>query len=142
MGRPFSDISLYIPTLYSNKTPEYWEETSLFNFVSDLYVQKMYGYKPPHASRITVQPAYYGTWDRTWKNGSIFHIACEFIRDKFESLDKSGKYRYILDIIQEATTKLSDEYNWDKTVFENAYREILQNDFVFSIDYPSKTSKD
>ncbi|CAN5768320.1 hypothetical protein BH10BAC2_BH10BAC2_31180 [soil metagenome] len=29
-----------------------------------------------------------------------------------------------------------------KMVFENAYNEILKNDFKFKIDYPSKFSKD
>jgi len=47
MGRPFSDITLYTPGPYSVGTPEYIEEVSLQNYVSDLYVQKMYGYKPP-----------------------------------------------------------------------------------------------
>ncbi|WP_315815077.1 hypothetical protein [Paraflavitalea speifideaquila] len=41
MGRPFDDITLYLPTPYANSTPEYWEETSLHNYISDLYVRKM-----------------------------------------------------------------------------------------------------
>jgi hypothetical protein len=142
MSRPFDDITLYIPTPYPNTSPEYWEETSLHNFVSDLYVQKMNGYKPPNSTRVCIQPVYHGIWDRTWKNGSIFSIACEFLRDKYESLERQGKYRYILDIIQGAMVQLSDEYNWDKAIFEKAYRNVLACDFIFSIDYPQKRSKD
>lgn len=142
MGRPFGDITLYIPTPYSNESPQYWEETSLHNFISDLYVKKLGGYKPPNATRVTIQPEYFGIWEHSWKIGSIFAIACEFIRDKYESLDRHGKYKYILDLIQEAMVQLSDEYNWDKTVFEIAYKEMIECDFVFSIDYPSKMSRD
>lgn len=142
MGRPFSDITLYIPTPYSPNNPQYWEETSLHNFISDLYVRKMHGYKPPNASRVCIQPAYYGIWNHAWKNGSIFSIACKFSRDKYESVDTLGKYRYTLDVIQEAMTQLSDEYNWDKSVFENAYQEIITSNFAFTIDYPKKISRD
>jgi len=47
MGTPFSDITLYTPTSNNVGTPEYIEQVSLQNFVSDLYVQNMNGYKPP-----------------------------------------------------------------------------------------------
>jgi hypothetical protein len=142
MGRSFGDITLYIPTPYSNETPQYLEETSIHNFVSDLYVRKMHGYKPPNATRICIQPGYFGIWNHTWKNGSIFSIACEFLRNKYESLDNHGKYLYVLDIIQEAMIQLSEEYNWDKTVFEHAYQEVIRCDFVFSLDFPKKMSRD
>src|ERR1044072_9014044 len=121
MGAPFSDITLYTPTPYAVGTPEYLEETSLINFVSDLYVHEMNGYKPPKTSRITIQPAYHDIWNRTWKNGSIIHIAPFFSLDHYTRLDRKRKYKYTLDLIQSATLPLSEEYGWDKTVFENAY---------------------
>jgi len=142
MGAPFSDITIYSPTPYTVGTAEYWEETSLINFVSDFYVQNMNGYKPPKTSRITIQPAYHDIWNRTWKNGSIVAIAPFFSHDEFSSLNKSGKYKYILDLIQTATMQLSDEYKWDKEVFETAYKKTLDSNFNFRIEYPSKQSKD
>ena len=142
MGAPFSDITIYSPTPYTVGTAEYWEETSLINFVSDFYVQNMNGYKPPKTSRITIQPAYHDIWNRTWKNGSIVAIAPFFSHDEFSSLNKSGKCKYILDLIQTATMQLSDEYKWDKEVFETAYKKTLDSNFNFRIEYPSKQSKD
>ena len=71
MGAPFSDITLYTQTSNSVGTPEYIEQVSLQNFVSDLYVQNMNGYKPPKTSRITIQTAFHDIWNRTWKNGSM-----------------------------------------------------------------------
>ncbi|MBL7869462.1 MAG: hypothetical protein JNM71_15710 [Flavobacterium lindanitolerans] len=102
----------------------------------------MKGYKPPKTSRITIQPAFYGIWNRTWKNGSIVAIAPYFSHEKFTSLDKFAKYRYVLDLIQTATTQLSDEYHWNRDVFENAYNKTLASNFNFRIEYPSKQSKD
>jgi len=142
MATPFSDITIYSPTPYTVGTPEYWEEISLINFVSDLYVQNMNGYKPPKTSRITIQPAFYGIWNRTWKNGSIVAIAPFFSHEEFSSFDKSGKYKYILELIQTATIQLSNEYQWNTQVFENAYKRTLETNFNFRIEYPTKQSKD
>lgn len=142
MGAPFTDITIYGPTPYQVGTPEFIEETSLQNFVSDLYMQKMRGYKPPKTSRITIQPAYHDIWNRTWKTGSIVAIAPYFNYDEYSTLNKHGKYKYILDLIQSATLPLSDEYGWDKSVFENAYNEVLECNFNFKIDYPVKQSRD
>ena len=142
MGAPFSDITLYTPTSNTVGTPEYIEEVSLQNFVSDLYVQKMNGYKPPKTSRITIQPAFHDTWNRTWKNGSIVDIAPFFSLDTYLSLDKKGKFKYTLDLIQSATLPLSDEYGWDKAVFESAYQQVLESDFIFQINSTSKRSRD
>jgi hypothetical protein len=102
----------------------------------------MNGYKPPKTSRITIQPAYHDIWNRTWKTGSIVAIAPYFSHDEFSSLDKSEKHKYILDLIQTATTQLSDEYQWDRKVFENAYKKTLDSNFNFRIEYPTKQSKD
>lgn len=142
MGAPFSDITLYTSIPHRRETPEYWEEVSLKNYISDLYMQKMHGYKPPKTSRITIQPAYNKIWNRTWKTGSIVTIAPYYNYDDYATLDKKGKYRYILDLIQRATIPLSEEYNWDKSVFENAYREVLESGFRFKIEYPAKRSRD
>jgi hypothetical protein len=105
-------------------------------------VQKMNGYKPPNTTRITIQPAFHDIWNRTWKNGSILSIAPYFNYDEYAALDKIGKYKYILDLIQSATLSLSDEYHWDKAIFENAYKELVKSNFIFKIDYPAKKSRD
>ena len=105
MGRPFSDITLYTPTPHEVGTPGYWEDTSLKNFVSDLYVQKMYGYKPPKTGKIIIQTAFHGIWDRNWKSGSIVPIAPFYSHDEYASLDKQEKYKYILDCLCEHRNK-------------------------------------
>ncbi len=142
MGAPFTDITLYCPTPFKVGTPEFKEEVSLINFVSDFYVQNMNGYKPPKTSRITIQPAYHEIWKKTRKNGSIVAIAPFFNHDEFSILNKQDKYKYILDIIQRSTIQLCEEYEWDRTVFEKAYKKTLDSKFNFRIEYPSKQSRD
>jgi hypothetical protein len=142
MGAPFSDITIYSPSSNTVGTPEYWEEISLINFVSDLYVQNMNGYKPPNTTRITIEPSFHDIWKRTWKNGSIVSIAPFFSYNEFSSFDKFGKYKYVLDLIQSATIQLSEEYKWDRDVFQNSYKKTLDSNFNFRIEYPSKLSKD
>ena len=142
MGAPFSDITLYLPTPHTVGTPEYEEELSIENYVSDLYVRKMDGYKPPKTSRITIQPAFHETWKRTWKNGSIVAIAPYFNYEDYSILERKEKYKYLLDLIQTATLQLSDEYQWDRTVFENAYKKVIEGNFEFKVAYPKKLSKD
>ena len=142
MGAPFSDITLYSPTPHAVGSSEYCEQTSLENFVSDLYVQKMHGYKPPKTSRITIQPAFHEIWNHPWKFGSIVSIAPYYNYEVYASLNKNGKYKYILDLIQNATLQLSEEYGWEKDVFINAYDEVINSNFIFKIDYPAKLSRD
>ena len=69
-------------------------------------------------------------------------IAPFYSHVEYASLDRVGKYKYILDLIQCATLELSDEYLWDKTVFEKAYKDVIDNNFKFKITYPKKLSRD
>lgn len=142
MGRPFTDITLYNPTPYPKEDPRHSEEIALSGYVSDLYVRKMNGYKPEGATCISIQPAYYGIWTKPWKFGSVISIATEFCHDKYEALDKMGRYNYILEEIHSVMIELCAEYNWDKSVFENAYKSVIQENFRFVIDYPAKQSRD
>ncbi|MEO8712453.1 MAG: hypothetical protein ABI405_10040 [Parafilimonas sp.] len=142
MSRPFEDITLYAETRYKNNTPEYWEEVALQNYISDLYIIKMHGYKPPNTTRVSIVPSYYKIWNRTWKNGSLISIAPEFIYEKYLTLNKKEKYNYVLDIIHTSMIQLSKEYKWETSIFERAYKEVLESNFKFKIDYPSKMSRD
>ena len=37
---------------------------------------------------------------------------------------------------------MSVEYGWDKAVFENAYKQVLETNFNLKINYPTKQSRD
>ena len=141
MPAPFSDITLYLPGTSLGGNPGYREETRTGNYISDLYGRCMNGYKPPFCSRVTIQPHYYGIWKQAWKTGSIIAIAPFFDKEEFEQLDKAGKYRCLLDLVQECMLQLSEAYHWDRSVFETAYQLVLEKDFAFNFVYPSTLSK-
>lgn len=141
MGKRFGDITIYDKP-YVVGTPEYNDHVTLQNFICDLYVQRMYRYKPPGATRMSILPAHFGHSEEPSMFGSIVSISSHYDHDEFCSLDKKGQYKYILDLIQTATLRTSEYYNWDKQVFERAYKEILESDFEFRIVYPAKLSKD
>lgn len=142
MGRPFSDITLYAQTPNLVGTKEYIEDISLQNYVCDLYGVSMHGYKPPNTTRICIQTAYYNIWDRTWKSGSLVSAAAYFNYEDYSQLATPEKYIYVLKIIHETMLQLSVEYNWNKSVFEKAHDEIIANNFLFKIAYPTKLSRD
>lgn len=142
MTTPFNDITLYLETAYPPHSPEYWEEISLQNYISDLYIRKMHGYKPPNVTRVSMDAFNYKVWNRPWKDGSLVLVAPKFEYDLFLSLDRPGKYQYMLDLIQEGMIQLCEAYNWDRSVLEQAYQEVMDCNFVFKIDYPAKQSKD
>lgn len=142
MSTPFRDITIYAPTTTVVGTPQYQEEIAAINYICDLYVQHMDGYKPPKTTRITIQPAFHDTWKRTRKIGSVVAVAPYFNYDEFSSLDKVGKYRYILELIQTSVRQLSEEYQWDIKVFEAAYRKTIDSRFIYRLEHPPKKSKD
>ncbi|WP_315815076.1 hypothetical protein [Paraflavitalea speifideaquila] len=57
-------------------------------------------------------------------------------------MDKDARNLYILNVIQAAVLQCCEVYNWDRSVFENAYQEVLNGNFNFIIPYPAKQSKD
>ena len=142
MGMPFGDITFYGPTTEGIGTKEYWNEISLQNFICDLYKHYMNGYKPTNVTRVCMSPFYHEIWDRTWKNGSLISVAPYFNYEEFNKFDRENKLKYALEVIHVTMINLSEEYSWDKSVFENAYRQILQNDFKFEIEFPIKYSRD
>ena len=142
MGTPFSDIALHLPSAHSYDSPEYMEEIALNNYISDLYVVNMKGYKPPNTTRVNIQPYYHRIWNRTWKNGSLVDIAPHFDYDKYAFLNKEGRYQYLLDLIHTAMLQLSAEYQWEVSVFQKAYENVMASRFAFTLDYPAKRSGD
>jgi hypothetical protein len=54
---------------------------------------------------------------------------------KYLSLPKEGKYKYILDLIHLTVSEISAFYNWEQTVFDKAYSHIIVSEFKFEKFY-------
>ena len=139
MSVPFSDITFYVGPGKVG-LPEYNMNISLINYVCDWYVQQMKEYKPPRVTRVCISPSFHGIWSKPMRFGSIVNVAPRFDNDYFELLEKAEKYKYVLDVIQEAMLLGTEEFGWDRSVFEIAYQNILDSNFQFILTYPSKIS--
>lgn len=142
MGFPLTDITIYYYGKVIKMPPADYDFRYTANYVSDYYFASLNGYKPPKTSRITIMlrtnlekrnPGYFG---------SICGTQTNFDEQKYLSLSKFEKYKYLLELIHEPIMELADSYNWDKTVFENAYKKLLETDFKFEKYYPEKKSRD
>jgi hypothetical protein len=140
MGAPFSDITLYAGPGKVG-TPEYLINVSLINYVCDWYVQQMKGYKPPKTTRVSISPSFHGIWLKPNRFGSIVNVAPRFDNEYYISLEKSEKYKYVLDVIHEAMLLGTEEFGWDRSVFDIAYQNVLESKFKFSLTYPGKFSR-
>lgn len=141
MGATFKDISLYLPTPYDRSSDEFKENVALEKFICDLYVQCLQGYKPPKATRLTIQPAFYGVWKRAQASGSVISTSAPFTASEYYAHSKAAKKVYLLELIQEAVLRTGSELGWEAAPFENAYSEVRSRDFVFSFDFPKRLSR-
>jgi hypothetical protein len=140
MSAAFDDITIY------NFTPEKLDKTRgkqdmlACRFVCDLYVQKMYRNKPPRCTRICISPSQL-LKGQAHMYESIAGAYPAYNYDDFKKLNKKARYIYILDLIQQGVMLLADKFEWDKSVFERAYKEVLATGFKFAISYPPKLSR-
>ena len=142
MPTPLDDITVYYWGENIKQTPEDWEFRKTTNFISDFYHKMLLGYKPPKTGRICIHLNNHTTSEKPDYNGSICSIDSVIDDDKYLSLSKDDKYKYILDLVHKSCLECAHTFNWDKEVFLDAYSEIYKRNFFFSLDYPLKKSKD
>jgi hypothetical protein len=110
------------------------------NVISDLYVQYLNGYKPQKTSRISVELK-----DSDYIRGyfgSILLVDARFDKDSYWKLTDREKNELILDTIHRIAMSCAEKYNWDSDVFINAYKKVIQADFIYKIELERKMSKD
>jgi hypothetical protein len=142
MSTPLDDITIYYHGNLIKDEPFDNDFRRIANYVSDFYHSSLNGYKPPKTGRICIHfthqldnsvPKYFGSIRSHEK------IIDEI---KYLSLTKHEKHKYILELLHLAILEIASIDKWDKTVFENAYKIILENDFRFEKFYPEKKSLD
>ncbi|GAA3989013.1 hypothetical protein [Hymenobacter antarcticus] len=115
----------------------------LANYVSDLYVQCLHGYKPPKISRISLCLVAENTPPHCWKTGSIALINYGFSSQAYNALTvDADKALYLLESLQDAVRHLCHAYGWDLAVFEGACHEVKSCDIQFRFMYPEKVARD
>lgn len=141
MSASFEDITIYHFTPEKMGKARCIRDKQECQFVCDLYVQKMYHYKPPRCTRIVIIPGEVAEDRHANMYTSIAHFYPAYNYDEFKKLNKKARYIYILNLIQEGAMRLASKFEWDESVFELAYKEVLATNFVFVIGYPAKLSR-
>lgn len=142
MGAPLYDITIYYNGNVIKDAPQdlnFWRKV---NYIADFYHDRLNGYKPKKTGRICIHLGPTKNWDKPFYFGSICSYNNVIDENKYLSLSKMEKYKYILDILHSTVIEIADIYDWDKSVFNNAYKHMLESGFKFEKYYPEKKSKD
>ncbi|MDO1451876.1 hypothetical protein Q0590_36745 [Rhodocytophaga aerolata] len=138
---PLQDITIYYQggELYDAPDSPFGK---IIRFIADFYHNKLNGYKPPKTARICIHFAKENPYKEPIYFGAICLYGNRIDEDKYRRLEYKQQLTYILDLLHSTVMELADKKGWDRKVFENAYQNIVSNDFKFLKFYPIKLSRD
>lgn len=142
MGAPLYDITIYYNGNVIKDAPKDWDFRRTVNYIADFYHDSLNGYKPTKTGRICIHLGPTKNRDKPSYFGAICSYDNVIDENKYLSLSKKEKYKYILEILHATVIEIADIYNWDKSFFNKAYEHIIESDFKFEKYYPEKKSKD
>lgn len=142
MGAPLYDITIYYNGNVIKDAPKDWDFRRTVNYIADFYHDRLNGYKPTKTGRICIHLGPTKNWDKPNYFGAICSYDNVIDENKYLSLSKKEKYKYILEILHSTVIEIADIFNWEKSVFNDAYEHIIESDFKFEKYYPEKKSKD
>lgn len=141
MGAPLHDITIYYNGSVIKDAPQDLDFRRIVNYIADFYHDRLNGYKPTKTGRICIHLGPTKNWDKPNYFGAICSYDNIIDENKYLSLSKKEKYKYILEILHSTVIEIANIYNWDKSVFNKAYEHIIESDFKFEKYYPEKKSK-
>jgi hypothetical protein len=138
-----TDINIEYSGQKIPQTPTDRKFRKLANFVTDLYLQYLDGYKPLKVSKIVLDLRLKEVnADFTpFHFGSICTIHNGIDEEKYHSQSDKENLYYLLSLFQSSILKASKKENWDVAPFNKAYDKIVENDFHFLIHLPEEKSK-
>ena len=142
MGAPLNDITIYYHGTVIKDAPQDWDFRRKVNYIADFYHDSLNGFKPTKTGIICFHLGATNNWAKPNYFGSICSYGSVIDENKYLSLSKKEKYKYILEILHTTVIEIADIYSWDKSAFNTAYKHIIESDFKFEKHYPEKKSKD
>ena len=112
------------------------------NYVSELYWQCLYGYKPPKTTRISVRLVPDPRPPYPTMSGSVALVNQQVHAPAYDALPDPAKLHYLLARLHEAVGHLCQAFDWDGAVFAKAHQRVLDDDLKFRFTYPEKVSRD
>jgi hypothetical protein len=136
---PLTDITVY----YDNEKEPWTDFRYETNYISDMYHNRLDGYKPQKTGRICLHLRDKKIFEKPDYFGAICSYDIEFDFTKYKVIEsKLDRYKLILDSIHKTILEMANILNWDKSVFIKSYDSILSDNFKFIKEYPTKTSRD
>jgi hypothetical protein len=131
-----TDITISYSGQKIPQTPIDFKFRYLTNFVCDLYLQNINGYKPNKVDKIVLQlrmntvdadftPTYFGT---------ICNIYNGIDDDKYLSNSDNENLLYLLNLLHNSVIKASNKEGWHNEVFIKAYEKIIIDNFQLQAD--------
>ncbi|WP_462250996.1 hypothetical protein [Ekhidna sp.] len=137
MSHKLQDITLYYPQSSSAELKKKFAGIS--HVVTDLYVHFLDSYKPPKTSRISVTLGH--DFELINYSGSVLTMYhTPFEGEEFWKLSEQEQKLQILEITHEVTRRCCDKFDWDRNVFETAYKKVIEVDFRYEIELKHKLS--
>ena len=140
---PLTDITIYDtfdPVVLPENERKTWQLEKMF--VCELYHDNLNNYKPPHTSRICLDISSEKTEANPYYFGSICHSSHYFDKEKYFTLEKLGRYDFLLDYIHNSILAITDKLEWDKSVFIKAFSEVKSKNYKYFKEFPAKFSPD
>jgi hypothetical protein len=135
---PLTDITVY----FDNEQEPWTDLRYETNYISDMYHNRLNGYKPPKTGRICLHLRDKKIFEKPSYFGAICSYDIEFDFAKYKAIEKkSDRYKFILDSVHKTILEIAKILNWDKEVFIKSYDSILGDDFKFIKVYPTKISR-
>ncbi len=136
---PLTDITVYCDNEKESRTAFRYEA----NYISDMYHNRLDGYKPQRTGRICLHLRDKRIFEVPNYFGAICSYDAEFNFAKYTTIEsKPDRYRFILDTIHKAILEMADILHWNKEVFIKSYDSIINDNFKFVKVYPTKLSSD
>jgi hypothetical protein len=136
---PLTDITVY----FDNEQEPWTDLRYEANYISDMYHNRLNGYKPPKTDRICLHLRDKKIFEKPNYFGAICSYDIEFDFAKYKAIEKkSARYKFMLDSVHKTILETAKILNWDKEVFIKSYDSILRDDFKFIKEYPKKISRD
>ena len=102
---PLTDITVY----YDNETEPWTDFRCETNYISDMYHNRLNGYKPPKTGRICLHLRDKKIFEKPDYFGAICSYDVEFDFAKYKTMkSKLDRYKFILDSIHKAILEMAD----------------------------------
>ena len=134
---------IYFSGAFGDKTKVGQDYVLNCHYIADTYYSALDGYKPFKTTRIGIFLSNEKLWGgKPFFTGSIVALPCVFDFSKYLECPKALQQKYLLDLMHQTIIEYCTELKWDKLIFENAYKYVLDNNLEYIKQFPVKVNRD